>query len=76
MAKVTCCMSGHIENQDMIVCRNVCKWFDDYQALCGVDLTVKQNEVVVIIGPSGSGKSTLMNLLFGLYRLACIMAAL
>ena len=34
------------------------KWFGDFQALKGVSTTVKEREVVVIIGPSGSGKST------------------
>jgi len=32
-------------------------------ALCGVNLRVKHNEYVAIMGPSGSGKSTLMNLI-------------
>jgi len=34
--------------------------------LDGVDLTVEQGEVVVILGPSGSGKTTLLGLLAGL----------
>jgi len=46
--------------RDMIVCRGVKKWFGDFQALAGVDITVKDREVMVVLGPSGSGKSTLI----------------
>jgi putative ABC transport system ATP-binding protein len=34
-----------------------------FQALRGIDLSIKQGEFVAIIGPSGTGKSTLMNVL-------------
>jgi general L-amino acid transport system ATP-binding protein len=44
--------------EDIIICRNVEKWFDDFHVLRGVNLTVKRGEVVVVCGPSGGGKST------------------
>jgi general L-amino acid transport system ATP-binding protein len=43
---------------DIIVCRDVHKWFDQLHVLRGIDLTVRTGEVVVIFGASGSGKST------------------
>ncbi len=46
-------MSGPI-----IICRDVKKWFDDFQALKGISMEVDIGEVIVIFGPSGSGKST------------------
>ena len=45
-------------SDEIIICRDVHKWFDDYHVLRGVTLTVRRQEVVVICGPSGSGKST------------------
>jgi general L-amino acid transport system ATP-binding protein len=43
---------------DIIVARDVHKWFDQLHVLRGIDLTVRTGEVVVIFGASGSGKST------------------
>jgi general L-amino acid transport system ATP-binding protein len=43
---------------DIIVARDVHKWFGQLHVLRGIDLTVSAGEVVVIFGASGSGKST------------------
>lgn len=43
---------------DMIISDGVDKWYGDFQALKGVTATIKEKEVVVVLGPSGSGKST------------------
>lgn len=44
----------------MVECRNVNKWFGEFHVLKDINLSVREREVVVIIGPSGSGKSTLI----------------
>jgi glutamine transport system ATP-binding protein len=44
----------------MICFRDVHKSFGNKQVLAGIDLEIKEREVVVIIGPSGSGKSTML----------------
>jgi ABC-type lipoprotein export system ATPase subunit len=58
-------------NHDVLVnCENLIKIYKksgiEVVALQGLDLTVKQGEIIGIIGSSGSGKSTLMNILGGL----------
>lgn len=47
----------------MITAKNVTKNFGKLEVLRGIDLHVKEQEVVVIIGPSGSGKSTFLRCL-------------
>jgi general L-amino acid transport system ATP-binding protein len=49
-----------IGESTIIECVNMNKWYGEFHALKDINLTVKEREVVVIIGPSGSGKSTLI----------------
>jgi len=52
----------------MLIARNIHKSYGQLQILKGVDLEVKQGEIVTIVGASGAGKSTLLNLLGTLDR--------
>lgn len=47
----------------MIEIKDLTKKFGDLVVLKGVNLTVKQGEVISIIGPSGAGKTTLLQLI-------------
>ena len=51
------------DDQPIVIARDVHKWFDNFQALKGINMEVKPGEVVVIFGPSGSGKSTFIRTL-------------
>ena len=50
-------------SDEIIICRDLHKWFDDFHVLKGITISVKRSEVVVIFGPSGSGKSTFIRTL-------------
>lgn len=50
--------------------------YGDFQALFGVDLTLKAGETVAIIGANGAGKTTLMRAITGIVRAASGVIAL
>ena len=56
-----------MEKEVLIKIRGIKKIYkmgtQEVRALNGIDLEIRKNEYVAIMGPSGSGKSTLMNLL-------------
>jgi general L-amino acid transport system ATP-binding protein len=54
------------QREDIIVCKNIHKWYGTHHVLKDVSVSVKQGEVVVILGPSGSGKSTFIRTINGL----------
>jgi len=52
----------------VIRCENMSFGFGETEILKDVNLTIKENEKVMIKGANGSGKSTLLNLIAGLYK--------
>jgi putative ABC transport system ATP-binding protein len=60
-------LPADIPRDAVIVTRNLQRDYDMggevVHALRGVDVVIRKNEFVAIMGPSGSGKSTLMNLI-------------
>jgi len=49
-----------------VVLEKVEKRFGDVRAVAGIDLTIKDQEFVVLVGPSGCGKTTTLRMIAGL----------
>lgn len=47
----------------MLVAKGITKSFDDLKILKGIDLEIREGEVISIVGPSGAGKTTLLQIL-------------
>ncbi|WP_240941765.1 ABC transporter ATP-binding protein [Paenibacillus sp. HB172176] len=50
----------------LLTIKGLTKSFGSFQALRGIDLTMKPGEIISVLGPSGCGKSTLLQLIAGL----------
>jgi len=50
--------------------KGVSKTFEGVKAVDGVELEIRDGELLVLLGPSGSGKTTLMRLFAGLEKLS------
>ena len=57
---VTAPTADHATSRPIIEMQGVNKWYDSFQVLTDIHLSVRTGERIVICGPSGSGKSTLI----------------
>lgn len=54
-------------NQAMVEVRRLNKQYrDGFQALRGVDLSIRQGEIFALLGPNGAGKTTLISIICGI----------
>jgi ABC-type branched-subunit amino acid transport system ATPase component len=53
---------------DLLEITDVSLSFGGLKVVDGLDLQVKEGEIVSVIGPNGAGKTTLFNLITGIYR--------
>src|SRR5512139_3408788 len=60
-------MNSMAETIPILEMRNIKKRFGAVQALRGVDLVLRHNEVLGLVGDNAAGKSTLMKVLSGAY---------
>src|SRR5512135_3311145 len=60
-------MEPMAETTPVVEMRNIKKSFGAVQALRGVDLVLRPNEVLGLVGDNAAGKSTLMKVLSGAY---------
>ena len=58
-----------IGERNVLEVRGVTKRFGGLQALDGVDLDVREGEILGLVGPNGSGKTTLINVISGHFPL-------
>ena len=60
--------AARIGVETLLTVRDLRKAFKGVRALDGVDLDVREGEILGVLGPNGSGKSTLINVVTGHYR--------
>lgn len=63
-------MTNNLPGKPVVICKNIHKFYGHgstrVEALRGVDLTINEGELRLLMGPSGSGKTTLISIIAGI----------
>lgn len=60
--------ASQVSGNDVLICENVSKSFDENHLFSDVDIHIKRGEKVFIVGSNGCGKSTLLKIILGKLR--------
>jgi branched-chain amino acid transport system permease protein len=66
--KVSAPEEAGVGRASLLVCEDLRRWYGGVRALDGVSVTVRQGELLGLVGPNGSGKTTLVGLVSGSIR--------
>lgn len=55
-------------SESLLALKNLHSGYWEVKVLNGVEISVKEGEIVSVVGPNGSGKSTMMKTIFGLLK--------
>lgn len=55
--------------ETLLILKNIRKSYGKKEILKGINLEVKEGEIISVLGPSGCGKSTLLNIIAGIQNL-------
>lgn len=57
-----------MSSKEIIELKNISKSYDNKDVIKGISVSIRQGEIIAIIGPSGTGKTTLLNILANIIK--------
>ena len=68
-SSVGCQTKGSLSVSTIVSVKNLTKTFaSGFEALKGVDLDIREGEILALLGPNGAGKSSMLNVINGFYH--------
>src|SRR5690554_7607238 len=55
------------QNEVVLACNNISRWFGGLHAVKHVSMEIRKGEILGLVGPNGSGKTTAVNAITGFF---------